>query len=165
MYKERIQNNRNPIMLILALVGALFLTVAILDLLIKYAMVRDVLLFLLLGYAIFFLARYYLCTYQYAVIGNDLIFHRIVHGRERLVLNISIADLIGLYPYGSPKLEPYKKSKKYTLCVNKRRKQQYVGVFQVNNTPVRVVFEPTAKFVEIIQQEMKEQQSSIRAAK
>lgn len=158
MYKEIIKNERNPVLLILAMVGGVFLAFAILDLVVRPAMVRDILLFLLLGYAIFFLARYYLCTYQYAIIGQDLIFHRVLRSREQLVLNISIADIIGLYPYGAKELEPYGSTKKYTLCISKRRKQQYVVVFTVNGTPTRVIFEPTQKLVTLLKQEMEELQ-------
>lgn len=159
MYKEIIKNERNPVLLILAMVGGVFLAFAILDLVVRPAMVRDILLFLLLGYGIFFLARYYLCTYQYAVIGEDLIFHRVLHNREQLVLNISIADIIGLYPYGAKELEAYTSTKKYSLCISKRRKQQYVAVFTVNGAPTRVVFEPTQKLVALLRQEIEELQS------
>lgn len=156
MYKEIIKHERNPILLILAMVGAVFLAFGILDIVVQPDMVRDILLFLLLAYGIFFLARYYLCTYEYAIIGDDLIFHRVLHNRQQLILNISISDIIGLYPYGAKELEAYQSSKKYTLCISKRHKQQYVVVFTANGAPVRVVFEPTQKLVNVLHREIEE---------
>ncbi len=158
MYKEVVKNERNPILLILALVGSVFVAAAILDLLVRHDMIRDILLFIVLAYLIFFLVRYYLCTYQYSIIGRDLIFRRILRGREQLILNVSMDNLVAFYPYGAKELEAYKTAKKYTLCISKHHKQQYVGVFSINGAPVRIVFEPTSKLVSIIRQEIAEKQ-------
>lgn len=89
--------------------------------------------------------------YSYTLVGNELIFHRVIGKRMFEMLRFDLKDLVYIKPY---KDKEKLKKPVYKFIFPKEYENAYMGKFIKDNTYCYFIFKPSKKMIELINKKL-----------
>lgn len=133
-------------------IGALALYLVLYSLInvlnVPYKGIIQLILFAGVAIAVYFMMRVNFCSYEYHIVGNELIFSSKIGNVERPIVHFPVSDVEFVALCGNEMLENIKEERKYNFKKSVTSEGVYVLVFRdEKKKKCKLFFEPTKIFL------------------
>ena len=157
MHREVVKREGNTFLLVVALIVIIFLCMSILDyfMISNYRLIVDLVAVAVLTTIALMIIKYKIVEYQYVLIDEDIIFHRILGKKDTVVLSIKKENILVIAPITSEQLQKWTKVDKcYKLTTSFSNKNKYCGIFCKDGQYFKAIFEPSEKLLKMLEKSM-----------
>ncbi len=157
MHREVVKREGNTFLLVVALIVIIFVCMSILDYIevSNYRLVVELIAIAVLTVIASMVIKYKIIEYQYVLIDEEFIAHRILGRKDTVVFSVKKENIVEIAPITSEQLHKWSKIDKcYKLTTSFGNKNKYYGVFCKDGQYFKAIFEPSEKLLVLLEKSM-----------